>query len=135
VPAVLTRAQAHVDHLGPEAALDHRRRQLATDEVLTAERLRAALDDLVEGAHRAGVLRADFTSADVPLLLEHLTCRIPVTGERATALRLRYLDLVLAGLRTPGPRSAHGPAQPWAPMGGAPGPVERAGELTEVAAP
>lgn len=61
-------------------------------------RLRAALDDLVDGAHRVGVLRSDFTSADVPLLLEHVTARIPVTDERAATLHLRYLDLVLAGL-------------------------------------
>ncbi|MET8770476.1 TetR/AcrR family transcriptional regulator [Streptomyces sp. NPDC004658] len=89
----------------------------ATDEVRTAaERLRAALDDLVDGAQRAGVLRADFTSADIPLLLEHLTPQIPVTGERATALHLRYLDLVLAGLRTPDAGQLmppHGPAAQW----------------------
>ncbi|MEV7391570.1 MULTISPECIES: TetR/AcrR family transcriptional regulator [unclassified Streptomyces] len=89
----------------------------ATDEVQAAAgRLRAALDDLVDGAHRAGVLRSDFTSADVPLLLEHLTPRIPVTGERATALHLRYLDLALAGLRTPDPgrpMALHGPGPQW----------------------
>ncbi|MEU6557673.1 helix-turn-helix domain-containing protein [Streptomyces sp. NPDC046915] len=89
----------------------------ATDEVLTAaDRLRAALDDLVDSAHRAGVLRADFTSADIPLLLEHLTPRIPATGERATALHLRYLDLVLTGLRAPGPgqpTDLHGPGPQW----------------------
>ncbi|MEU2337123.1 hypothetical protein ABZ608_26600 [Streptomyces sp. NPDC013172] len=81
-----------------------------------AERLRAALDDLVDSAHRAGVLRADFTSADIPLLLEHLTPRIPVTSERATALHLRYLDLVLAGLRTPAPgrpTALHSPGPQW----------------------
>lgn len=89
----------------------------ATDEVLTAaERLRTALDDLVRGAHRAGMLRADFTSADIPLLLEHLTPRIPVTGERATALHLRYLSLVLAGLRAPAvdePAGLPGPEPGW----------------------
>ncbi|MEU2334784.1 helix-turn-helix domain-containing protein [Streptomyces sp. NPDC013172] len=89
----------------------------ATDEVqAAAERLRAALDDLVDGAHRAGVLRADFTSADIPLLLEHLAPRIPVTGERAASLHLRYLDLALVGLRTTGPgrpTALHGPAPQW----------------------
>ncbi|SEE05097.1 DNA-binding transcriptional regulator, AcrR family [Streptomyces misionensis] len=92
----------------------------ATDEVLAAaERLRAALDDLVDGAHRAGVLRADFTSADIPLLLEHLSPRIPVAAERATALHLRYLDLVLAGLRAPdpgAPAGLHGPGPRWAEL-------------------
>jgi AcrR family transcriptional regulator len=89
----------------------------ATDEVQAAAgQLRAALDDLVDGAHRVGALRADFTSADIPLLLEHLTPRIPVAGERATALHLRYLDLVLAGLRPPAPgrpTALHGPAPQW----------------------
>ncbi|WP_329344096.1 hypothetical protein OG252_46725 [Streptomyces sp. NBC_01352] len=47
-----------------------------------------------------GLPRADFTSADILLLLENLSARIPVAGERAAALHLRYLDLVLAGLRT-----------------------------------
>jgi AcrR family transcriptional regulator len=92
----------------------------ATDEILAAAaQLRAALDDLVDGAHRAGVLRADFTSADVPLLLEHLTARIPVTDERATTLHLRYLDLILAGLRTSttdGPTALQGPAPDWAEL-------------------
>lgn len=89
----------------------------ATDEVVhAADRMRAALDDLVASAHRAGVLRADFTAADIPLLLEHLTARMPVTGERATALHLRYLDLVLAGLRTSAadpPTALPGPAPHW----------------------
>ncbi|ALO91466.1 Putative transcriptional regulator [Streptomyces hygroscopicus subsp. limoneus] len=92
----------------------------ATDEVrAAADRLRAALDDLVDGAHREGVLRPDFTSADIPLLLEHLTPRIPVTSERATALHLRYLDLVLTGLRTPDtgrPTALNGPATRWAEL-------------------
>ncbi|MEV7734648.1 helix-turn-helix domain-containing protein [Streptomyces sp. NPDC088921] len=88
----------------------------ATDDIVNAsDRLRAALDDLVAGAHRAGVLRTDFTSADLPILLEHLTARIPVTGERAAALHLRYLDLVLAGLRTSAadPPTLQGPAPHW----------------------
>ncbi len=92
----------------------------ATDEIVAAAaRLQTALDDLVGGAHRAGMLRADFTSADIPLLLEHLTARIPVTGERAVALHLRYLDLVLAGLRTSAadpPTAIPGPAPHWAEL-------------------
>ncbi|MEU1933116.1 TetR/AcrR family transcriptional regulator [Streptomyces coeruleorubidus] len=92
----------------------------ATDEIVAAAaQLRAVLDDLVAGAHRAGVLRADFTAADVPLLLEHLTARIPVTDERATALHLRYLDVILAGLRTPAadrPTTLQGPAPDWAEL-------------------
>ena len=84
-----------------------------------ADRLRAALYALVGDAHRAGVLRTDFTSADVPLLLEHLTARIPVAGDRACALHLRYLDLVLAGLRTAPsdePAALTGPTPSWAEL-------------------
>ncbi|MEV0643318.1 helix-turn-helix domain-containing protein [Streptomyces sp. NPDC050619] len=92
----------------------------ATDDVVAAAaRLRAALDDLVGGAHRAGVLRADFTSADIPLLLEHLSGRMPVTGQRAAELHLRYLDLVLAGLRTSAadqPTALVGAAPHWAEL-------------------
>ena len=92
----------------------------ATDEIAAAAaQLRAALDDLVDGAHRVGVLRSDFTSADVPLLLEHLTARIPVSDERATALHLRYLEVILAGLRTSaadGPTALQGPAPGWAEL-------------------
>ncbi len=94
----------------------------ATNEVVAAAaELRAALDDLVGGAHRAGVLRADFTSADIPLLLELLSARIPVTGERAAELHLRYLDLVLAGLRPSAPdhpTGLRGPAPHWAELNG-----------------
>ena len=93
----------------------------ATDDIVkAADRLRAALDDLVGGAQRAGVLRTDFTSADIPLLLEHLTARVPVAGERASTLHLRYLDLVLAGLRTSPagePGALTGPAPHWAELG------------------
>ncbi|MEU0256450.1 helix-turn-helix domain-containing protein [Streptomyces sp. NPDC006184] len=93
----------------------------ATDEVTAAAaRLRAALDELVGDAHRAGVLSTDFASADIPLLLEHLAARLPVAGERATALHLRYLGLVLAGLRTPAavaePAGLPGPAPHWAEL-------------------
>nr|BFD87181.1 TetR/AcrR family transcriptional regulator [Streptomyces sp. Xyl84] len=92
----------------------------ATDEVVAAAaRLRAALDELVGRAHAAGVLRTDFASADVPLLLELLALRLPVTGERTVTLQLRHLDLVLAGLRTApaAPRPAlSGPAPDWAEL-------------------
>lgn len=72
-----------------------------TDEVrAAAEGMRSVFDELVGSAHQAGVLRADFTSADIPLLIEHLSARMPVTAERAAALHLRYLDIVLAGLHT-----------------------------------
>ncbi|MFJ1807797.1 MULTISPECIES: TetR/AcrR family transcriptional regulator [unclassified Streptomyces] len=101
---------------GPLLPLVGGRLPATDDTVNAADRLRAALDDLVAGAHRAGVLRADFTSADIPLLLEHLSARMPVPSERAAALRLRYLDLVLAGLRTSmaePPATLSGPEPRW----------------------
>lgn len=104
---------------GPLLPLIGGRLPAADDVADAAGRLRAALDDLVAPAHRAGVLRADFTSADIPLLLEHLAARMPLTGERATALHLRYLDLVLAGLRTSPadpPTALPGPAPRWAEL-------------------
>ncbi|MBW8799036.1 MAG: helix-turn-helix transcriptional regulator [Streptomyces sp.] len=73
--------------------------------------------DEVQAAARQ--LRAALESADIPLLLEHLTPQIPVTSERATALHLRYLDLVLAGLRAPDPgqpTALHGPGPQWAEL-------------------
>jgi AcrR family transcriptional regulator len=93
----------------------------ATAEVdAAAARMRDAFDALVARAHDAGVLRTDVTSADLPLLLEHLTARIPATGERAAALHLRYLELVLAGLRTAAadsPTALPGPPPDWAELG------------------
>lgn len=74
----------------------------ATDEVdAAAHRLQQALDDLVDAAHQSGALRQDFSSADLPLLLNHLNARLPTTTERAIELHLRYLDLVLSGLQNP----------------------------------
>ncbi|MEU1505316.1 helix-turn-helix domain-containing protein [Kitasatospora sp. NPDC005748] len=74
----------------------------STDEIDAASnRLKAALDDLVDAAHRSGALREDVGSADLPLLLSHLSPRLPTTAERAVELHLRYLDLVLSGLQNP----------------------------------
>ena len=105
--------------VGPLLPLVGDRLPATGDIVAPSSRLRAALADLVDGVHRAGVLRADLTSADVPLLLEHLTARIPVTDERATTLRLRYLDLILTGLRTSTterPTALQSPAPDWAEL-------------------
>ena len=52
------------------------------------------------------------------MLLEHLTAS-PVTDERATTLYLRYLDLILAGLRTSTTDAAYflqSPAPDWAEL-------------------
>ncbi|MGW3657011.1 TetR/AcrR family transcriptional regulator [Streptomyces sp. NPDC005151] len=90
----------------------------ATDEVDAADdRLRTALDDLVDAAHRSGALRPDFSSADLPLLLNHLNTRLPTTTERAVELHLRYLDLALSGLQNPA-RTGIPPASPpnWAEL-------------------
>lgn len=85
-----------------------------------AEELRAVLHEMVSVAHDAGVLRSDFTAADIPLLLDHLAPRIPAASERTTTLHLRYLELILAGLRSPAAASAPaalpGPAPQWSEL-------------------
>jgi AcrR family transcriptional regulator len=81
--------------------------QLAEDD---PQRLKisAAINELVEemitDSHREGLIRAEFTQADVGLLLVRLSR--PLVGLPA-ALQLpyahRHLDLVLAGMRMAGP--------------------------------
>ncbi len=78
----------------------------ATDDMEAAVgRLREALEAIVDRARDEGALRPDVVSADILLLLVHLKVLLPADAERAWQLRLRYLDVVLAGLR-------HRPAQP-----------------------
>lgn len=60
-------------------------------------------------AQRAGALRKDVTTADVVLLLEAVTS-IDIPGtDRATALRRRYLAVILQALRAPAGARLPGP--------------------------
>ncbi|GCB53326.1 hypothetical protein [Streptomyces sp. NL15-2K] len=54
-------------HRHPPLVLDGGRLPTTDDIVTSADRLRAVLDDLAGRAQQAGVPRADFTSADIPL--------------------------------------------------------------------
>ncbi|MGY6026933.1 TetR/AcrR family transcriptional regulator [Streptomyces spinosirectus] len=89
----------------------------ATDEMEEAVvRLQLALEAIVERAQDEGALRADVVSADVLLLLVHLKVLLPATPARAWQLRLRYLDVVLEGLRhrpRNQPQDLEGPLPDW----------------------
>ncbi|MFB7799281.1 TetR/AcrR family transcriptional regulator [Isoptericola sp. NPDC056134] len=64
----------------------------------TAE-LHAGLGRLIAHDRAAGLLPEGFTTADVMQLLLHLRPTLPFPRAEADALHLRYLRLVLAGLR------------------------------------
>ncbi|MEU2199557.1 helix-turn-helix domain-containing protein [Isoptericola sp. NPDC019482] len=64
----------------------------------TAE-LHAGLERLIAHDRAAGLLPSGFTTADVMQLLLHLRPTLPFPRAEADALHLRYLRLVLAGLR------------------------------------
>ncbi|HWV76727.1 MAG TPA: helix-turn-helix domain-containing protein [Isoptericola sp.] len=61
--------------------------------------LRVGLERLIAYDRAAGLLPAGFTTADVMQLLLHLRPALPFPRAEADALHLRYLRLVLAGLR------------------------------------
>jgi AcrR family transcriptional regulator len=61
------------------------------------EEFREALDRLVRHAQRAGVLRADVTSADIKLILSGLAQAMVTPGEDRS--RAQFLRIVLDGLR------------------------------------
>ncbi|KAA1424581.1 TetR/AcrR family transcriptional regulator [Mumia zhuanghuii] len=61
--------------------------------------LHAGLERLVARDRAAGVLPAGFTAADVMQLLTHLRPPLPFPRAEADALHLRYLALVMRGLR------------------------------------
>ncbi|MFB7246690.1 TetR/AcrR family transcriptional regulator [Streptomyces populi] len=64
-----------------------------------SDRLRAAIDALLERARSEGALRQDVGAADLVLLLVHLRTRLPGLPERIRQLRLRYLHMALDGMR------------------------------------
>jgi AcrR family transcriptional regulator len=61
--------------------------------------LHAGLERLVAHDRAAGALPSGFTTADVMQLLLHLRPSLPFPRAEADALHLRYLRLVLGGLR------------------------------------
>ncbi|WP_326596112.1 TetR/AcrR family transcriptional regulator [Streptomyces sp. NBC_01803] len=89
-------------------------RLAATPEIdAAAERLRVAVDALVQRAQAAGALREDVGAGDVMLSLDHLNARLPAPTERVEQLHRRYVDLLLDGLRAPAARPLSGPAPSW----------------------
>jgi AcrR family transcriptional regulator len=79
----------------------------------SSERLREALEGLLERTQRDGALTSDVTAADVYLLFAHLRVKAAVRRERGIELQQRYLDLVLRGLRASA-KDIPGPAPTWA---------------------
>ncbi|MFI2103986.1 TetR/AcrR family transcriptional regulator [Isoptericola sp. NPDC019693] len=73
---------------------------LPADLAAATRDLRAGLERLVAYDRAAGVLPDGFTPADVMQLLLHLRPALPFPRVEADTLHLRYLRLVLAGLRT-----------------------------------
>lgn len=73
---------------------------LPADLAAATRDLRVGLERLVAYDRTAGVLPDGFTTADVMQLLLHLRPALPFPRAEADALHLRYLRLVLAGLRT-----------------------------------
>ncbi|MCK9792304.1 TetR/AcrR family transcriptional regulator [Isoptericola sp. 4D.3] len=72
---------------------------LPADLAAVTDELHAGLERLVAHDRAAGLLPTGFTTADVMQLLLHLRPSLPFPRAEADALHLRYLGLVLAGLR------------------------------------
>jgi AcrR family transcriptional regulator len=72
----------------------------------TAREIRAAVQELTSRALAAGTLNADVTVGDVMALVWGMRGLTEVAGEVAPGTWQRFLDIHLAGLRTPGPLSA-----------------------------
>ncbi|MFE5308259.1 helix-turn-helix domain-containing protein [Isoptericola sp. NPDC056605] len=73
---------------------------LPADLAAATRDLRVGLERLVAYDRAAGLLPTGFTTADVMQLLLHLRPALPFPRAEADALHLRYLRLVLAGLRS-----------------------------------
>ncbi|MGE9348172.1 TetR/AcrR family transcriptional regulator [Isoptericola variabilis] len=72
---------------------------LPADLAAATRDLRVGLERLIAYDRAEGLLPAGFTTADVMQLLLHLRPALPFPRAEADALHLRYLRLVLAGLR------------------------------------
>jgi len=72
----------------------------------TAREIRAALQQLTSRALAAGTLNPGVTVGDVMALVWGMRGLTETTGEVAPGTWQRFLDIHLAGLRTPGPLSA-----------------------------
>jgi AcrR family transcriptional regulator len=81
-----------------------------TDELVAAEdRMRAAIQELLERTQAAGAVRPDITAEDTRLLFEQLHAVRVDDARREATLRRRYLELVLQALRAPAAAALPGP--------------------------
>ena len=76
-----------------------------------AARAGALADRIFRRAKAAGLLRGDLHPNDVPMIFEQITAIRLGDADRTTALRRRYLALLLDALR-PGPGTARLPGRP-----------------------
>jgi AcrR family transcriptional regulator len=74
------------------------------------ERVAPLVEGIVRRAQESGALRADLEVTDVALLQFLVSGVADFAGPIATGLGLRYLTIVLDGLRTPDPSPLPGPA-------------------------
>jgi AcrR family transcriptional regulator len=89
------------------------------EDLVAAERsMKAAIDELLGVAQKAGAVRPDIGVEDVRLLFEQLHAVRAVDAAREATLRRRYLELVLQGLRAPGAAPLPGPAPSSAELRG-----------------
>ncbi|WP_059011410.1 TetR/AcrR family transcriptional regulator [Streptomyces specialis] len=94
-------------------------RLAATPEIdAAAERLRVAVDTIVQRAQQAGALREDVGAGDIMLSLDHLNARLPAPTARVVELHRRSVELLLDGLRAPAARPLSGPALSWEELKG-----------------
>jgi len=88
----------------------------AADGRSMRDQLNPVVEQLIDDAHSAGTLRADFTAADVPALVWTVTRLVEDIGEAAPAIWRRHLDLLLDGLRPGEPRTLRSrpvPVERW----------------------
>jgi Transcriptional regulator SbtR-like, C-terminal domain len=90
-------------------------------DAATANRIRAAIDELTARATAAGTVNPGITVGDVMALIWAMRGLIQATGEVAPEAWQRFLDIQLAGLRAAGPLSSTPPIS--------------SGQLSKLAAP
>jgi AcrR family transcriptional regulator len=78
----------------------------------TANRIRAAIDELTARATTAGTVNPGVTVGDVMALIWAMRGLIQAAGEVAPEAWPRFLDIQLAGLRAAGPLSSTPPISP-----------------------
>jgi AcrR family transcriptional regulator len=81
--------------------------------VEAAERLRSAVQELLESVQAAQAVRTDITAADVAMILRQLRAVGGRDLQRSAALRRRYLGLILQAFRPAGAAPLPGSSPDW----------------------